>query len=740
MGKAIGIDLGTTNSVVAFKDVTVRTIQTGANNEDLCRSCVAYDRNGNFLVGNSVFAAWKRHTPNIVVSVKRLMGASINDANVQKMKNDKHSYPYGITKLSGGTEDAVAIVLRGKEFTPEQISAEILRALKNDADNKLSDVEYAVITVPAYFNEKQKSATKRAAKLAGIKVLQLLAEPTAAAISYGFDKLKDGEDKNILIYDFGGGTFDLSILTAVGGQFIENGAGGDRWLGGDDIDRLLSDYVKKQIEEVNNLDLNDLLDTKTDREVAEFTAELKKDVENAKKTLSQNSSVTVCVSNYLETEDGDPVEDVVVTRDAFEDLIRPLIERTIDLIDDLLAKTSISVDDLSNILLVGGSSCIPLVKKMLVEKYGSEKVLSSEKPMLAIAEGAAILAASMDTSKYKEDDDVDLDGETESTPDPDSMIIYTAKHNYYIQVQRDGKNVLDNIIAEQTPLPINVNKKYRTTVNNQKIIEVKLFSDAEDGTYDKLASGFFTISDNLPAGSDLNFKFDLDENETFRVSVKVVKTGKSTRVVLGRGNKDTSCLTEISSALEDVMSNTDVDENNKTTFVAKIQKVIETIQSGKLESDDPKWADLEQQVKMAKQLAMTQEEKENKLGEILASVLLNNFARYLDPTDRNEMKAKLDQLKSTTDKFEKESLQQELLDIAEQYGILLNIFMFKIAEKNVQNAQDAARASTAVDEMMNALNNQDIASINQIQSDNKDLLDKMNRDGKKIDWGTKIGG
>ena len=739
MGKAIGIDLGTTNSVVAFKDVTVRTIQTGANNEDLCRSCVALDRNGNFLVGNSVFAACKRHTPNIVVSVKRLMGASIKDANVQKMKNDKHSYPYGITTLSGGTEDAVAIVLRGKEFTPEQISAEILRALKNDADNKLSDVEYAVITVPAYFNEKQKSATKRAAKLAGIKVLQLLAEPTAAAISYGFDKLKDGEDKNILIYDFGGGTFDLSILTAVGGQFIENGAGGDRWLGGDDIDRLLSDYVKQKIEEVNNLNLNDLLDTKTDKEVAEFTAELKKDVENAKKTLSQNTSVTVCVSNYLETEDGDPVEDVVVTRDEFEDLIRPLIERTIDLIEDLLTKTSISVDDLSNILLVGGSSCIPLVKKMLVDKYGSEKVLSSEKPMLAIAEGAAILAASMDVSKYKDDDDDVDDGDTESAPDPDSMIIYTAKHNYFIQVQKEGRNVLDNIIAEQTPLPISVNKKYRTTVNNQKIIEVKLFSDAEDGTYEKNASGFFTISDNLPSGSDLNFKFDMDESETFRVSVKIVKTGKSTRVVLARGNKDASCLTEISSALEDVMGNSDIDENNKTSFIAKIQKVIETIQGGRLESDDTKWADLEQQVKMAKQLALTHEEKEDKIGEILATVLLNTFSKYLDPSDRSEMKSKLEQLRSTSDKFEKESLQQELLDLVEPYGILLNIFMFKIAEKNAESSQDAGRASTAFDEMMDALANHDIASINRIQRENNDLLEKMNKRGGGFDWGTGLG-
>lgn len=287
MGKAIGIDLGTTNSVVAFKDVTVRTIQTGANNEDLCRSCVALDKNGNFLVGNSVFNSWKRHAPNIVVSAKRLMGASINDSNVQKMKTNSHAYPFGIQKLSGGTEDSVAIVLRGKEYTPEQISAEILRALKNDADTKLGDVEYAVITVPAYFNEKQKSATKKAAKLAGLKVLQLLAEPTAAALSYGFDNLKDDEDKTLLIYDFGGGTFDLSILTAAGGQFVETGAGGDRWLGGDDIDAILSDYVKDQIEQQNGINLEELLSDKTDKEVAEFTAGLKKDVETRRRLLAK---------------------------------------------------------------------------------------------------------------------------------------------------------------------------------------------------------------------------------------------------------------------------------------------------------------------------------------------------------------------------------------------------------------------------------------------------------------------
>ena len=555
MGKAIGIDLGTTNSVVAFKDVQVRTIQTGANNEDLCRSCVAMDRNGNFIVGNSVFNSWKRHAPNIVVSAKRLMGASINDANVQKMKGDKHSYPFGIQKLSGGTEDAVAILLHGKEYTPEQISAEILRALKNDAANKLGDVEYAVITVPAYFNEKQKSATKKAAKLAGLKVLQLLAEPTAAALSYGFDNLKPDEDKTLLIYDFGGGTFDLSILTAAGGQFVETGAGGDRWLGGDDIDIILSDYVKEQIESNNNLNLQELLEEKTEKEVKEFTAGLKADVENAKKTLSQSTTATVFVSQYLEDEDGEPIDDIVVTRDTFESLIRPLIQRTIELIEDLLVKTSLTADDLSNILLVGGSSCIPMVKRMLVEKYGEEKVLSSEKPMLAIAYGAAILAASIDTSKWKDDEDGDFD---ENEAPSDGPIVYTAKHNYLIQVMKNGKKELEKFIDDQTPLPYSINRQFSTTVNDQKIVEVRLFSDAEDGTYDKLASGFFTISENLPAGSKLNFTFNLDEDETLRVKVKVVNTGKVAQVVLGRGNKDSSCLSEISSSIEEVMTDANI--------------------------------------------------------------------------------------------------------------------------------------------------------------------------------------
>ena len=151
MGKAIGIDLGTTNSVVAFKDTAVKVIQTGANNEDLCRSCVALDKSGQFLVGNSVYKNWKRYSPNIVVSVKRLMGTAFSDSQVQKMRADSKAYPFGIKKPLGGTSEAVSIVLRGKEYSPEFISGEILKSLKRDAATKLGDVTHAVITVPAYF-------------------------------------------------------------------------------------------------------------------------------------------------------------------------------------------------------------------------------------------------------------------------------------------------------------------------------------------------------------------------------------------------------------------------------------------------------------------------------------------------------------------------------------------------------------------------------------------------------------
>lgn len=494
MGKTIGIDLGTTNSVVAFKDATVRVVATGPNNEDLCRSCVALDPSGSFVVGNAPYKNWRRYAPNIVVSAKRLMGGSITDPQVQKMKADKDMYPYGISKLSGGTDNSVAIIMKGTEYTPEQISAEILRQLKNDASVKLGDeVTHAVITVPAYFNEKQKTATRKAAELAGLKVQRLLAEPTAAAISYGADKMAADEDKIFLVYDFGGGTFDLSILVASGGNFIESGTGGDRWLGGDDIDRIISEYVITEAGKVNNVDIHYAINSLSEKKKYAFQGEFKNEVESAKKVLSQSESATISIYDYLETEDGDPIDiEVSLTRANFENMIRPLIQRTLDLIDELLEKTAYPIDTIDNILLVGGSSCIPLVRKMLTDKYGQDKILASEKPMLAIAEGAAILSHSMGTESECPNCGKIIPVGADKCPychmstagaaptdtkDGGVLVSFTTKHKFFIEIADDADNKdYELIIGDNEVLPNEVSKKFYTLVENQKIIAVKLYN------------------------------------------------------------------------------------------------------------------------------------------------------------------------------------------------------------------------------------------------------------------------
>lgn len=731
MGKAIGIDLGTTNSVVAYKDTAVKVIQTGANNEDLCRSCVVLDKSGQFLVGNAVYKNWKRYSPNIVVSVKRLMGTGFSDPRVQKMRADSNAYPYGIKKPSGGTEEAVAIVLRGKEYSPEQISGEILKALKTDANTKLGDVTHAVITVPAYFTEKQKTATKKAAELAGLHVQRLLAEPTAAAISYGFDQMMPGESKQVLVYDFGGGTFDLSILMAVDGQFIESGSGGDRWLGGDDIDRLLSDFVCKEVEKRDGFSLSELLEEKTEKEKSEFIGGLKSGIEEAKKSLSQVENATVYFSDFLENEDGDPVEDFVISRSTFDTLITPLIKRTIDLIDELLEKTGIPIETIDNILLVGGSSCIPLVRKMLSDKYGSDKVLSSEKPMLAIAEGAAILAQSLPS------DEEAITATNIESAENQIGVVLTTKHQTFIQLENpDGSHRMEKIIDSQEVLPFEGNKKFRTVSNNQKIVEIKLFTDAENGSFIKTASGFFTISENLPAMSDLNFTFNLDEDETMTAKVKIVKTGKVAEIRLGRGQNDSSCLSELSQKIEDVLSNPQISDSKKATFIGEMQQIIDTINKNNYTPTDSRWGDFEEEIRVAHTRALMGDKQENNIGEIFATILLGEFSRFLSTEDETEMRELLFKIKNSNDNFEKDSIRQDLERIANKYSLLIHIFMFKLIGDNSSNPQVAGRAVCVYDEMVNALNNNNINEVNELIRSNGDLLEEIQSGSINIGMGT----
>lgn len=606
-GKSVGIYLGEKYSVVAFKDATVRVIATGPNNEDLCRSCVAIDRSGSFIVGNAPYNNWRRYAPNIVVSVRRLMGTVISDPQVKMMKADKDMYPFGIAKKSGGADDSVVVIMNGKEYTPEQISAEILRQLKNDASVKLGgEVTHAVITVPEYFNEKQMAATRKAAQLAGLTVQSLLSEPQAIAISYGVDRMAVNEDKAFLVYDFGGGSFDLSILIATGGYFIVAGTGGDHWLGGDDIDRLITEYVLTEAGKANNVDIHKLIEELPERKKYAFQGELKNSVETAQKELNRSDEVTICILDFLEDEDGSPFDiEVKLTRDKYESIIRPLVLRTLILIDDLLEKTAYPIDTIDKILLAGSVSCIPLVRNMLCDKYGKDKILSSEKPMLAIAEGAAILSSSLGVEVECQNCGKTISASKTECPqylefhqqvsvgEEGAHLNCSAKHSYFIQLTEDSNSIqYEKIIDENTPLPYEGHRRFFVNTPNQLIISYNLFSDTEDGTIERFGEVFFLIEKGFPLNDRLCITFCLDEDEILTVRASLENVKRPVKVILGRGLYDTHCCNNLMkkwrSSLSDVI--------NGQQLRSKIQMIIKDIIKSNPSSDNPIWQLYEQQL------------------------------------------------------------------------------------------------------------------------------------------------
>lgn len=752
MAKTIGIDLGTTNSVVAVKDVNVRTVTTGPNNEELCRSCVGFDKKTNeFIVGNTVYRNWKRYAPNIVVSVKRLMGASITDAQVKRMQQDKDMYPYDIAKLDGGTDQSTAIVLGGRQYTPEQLSAEILKSLRRDASVKLNEeVTHAVITVPAYFNEKQKAATRRAAELAGLKVQQLLAEPTAAAISYGCDKMGDDEDKIFVVYDFGGGTFDLSILAATKGIFAECGTGGDRWLGGDDIDRMLTNYVLDQVGQQHGIDLHAVIEELPERKRYGVQGQLKQFVEDAKKQLSTSNSARFIVDD-VETEDGDYIEvDITITRQQFEDMIRPMIERTIHLLDELLEAKSYPIDTIDHILLVGGSSCIPLVRQMLSEKYGADKVLCSEKPMLAIAEGAAILSQSLGTVVQCPECGATVDINADVCPKcgasmtmveapttdsngvaPAATVVKTASHKYFVETRTDADEVkYAQIIDAGEPLPHEKNQIFHTLVENQKIISLRLYNDIEDGGYEMISTGFFTISDNLPAGSELQFSFRLSNDEIMEASVRVPATGRTSKIRLGRGNKDDHCLMTINQLYDEAENDADINADKLADFFSVMQQQIDDINAHTYSPEDNKWQDIEDTLQRALREARSQEENPD-FPIVMAKILLNHFQAQMRDADIADIKKLLQETEKANGLARKQKLD-ELEKEVNRYGLLIDGYFFNIIAHNSDDPQKAQRAAVAYDQFMAAVQSNEGQRARNIVNANVDLFKSDDKNGRPI--------
>ncbi|WP_017295091.1 Hsp70 family protein [Geminocystis herdmanii] len=528
MGNIVGIDLGTTNSVASFKFAQTQVVE--GKEGALVRSIVAF-RDNKLIVGQQAYNQLLQDPENVIISIKRLMGRGFGDEVVQQqLKN----FGYKITQSQEGTENSIAVSLGGKEYKPEDISAEILKQVVNNAQayqesvGQQGKITKAVITIPAYFNDKQRYATENASVRAGLGKPILLPEPTAAAISYGFNPNSD-DVKTILVYDFGGGTFDSSLITVSGNQFIESGKAGDLWLGGDDIDDKLAELVKQKVAKEEGLDsIDTLIANMPYYQQVRFKADLKMATEKAKIDLSSKTEAMVNPSTPLLDEFGMAITvSVTITRGEFEAMILPLVKRSIEICRDAIKYSDYPEDMIDVILLVGGSSQIPLVQQEVKKAFGSDKVVVHPRPMYGVAEGAGIVSA----------------GVTE--------IVGTVSRDYCIQLDDDPRFQL---IKQGDVLPIQKNHTFKTAGNGQELIHFKFFSpdDVRQGidfrkNDERIGDMWLALDKPYPKGTEVDVMVELDEENSALTMTASLKNNHAIRVSgsFSRGNQDEKIASQV---------------------------------------------------------------------------------------------------------------------------------------------------------------------------------------------------
>ncbi|BAY27694.1 heat shock protein Hsp70 [Calothrix sp. NIES-2100] len=529
MGKAIGIDLGTTNSVAAFKLAEVEVVTADDNtppDRKLTRSLVAYEQ-GKLLVGDQAYNQLRADAENVIISIKRLIGRGFADPSVQKQQAE---FAYKITQPTQGTDNGVAVWLGGKEYQPEDISAEILKKVVQNAQayrqgiGKDEVIDQAVITVPAYFNDQQRHATRIAALKAGLTPLELLPEPTAAAISYGFSP-KGDDFKTILVFDFGGGTFDASLIQAAGTSFIESGKAGDLWLGGDDIDSRMIKFVKEQVSQQEKItDIDGLIAKMPHYQRIRFNADLKIAVERAKVELSTVTAAQISPATPLLDELGIaiPIE-VTISREQFEEVISDLVDRSIQICRKALEYAQHHMEMVDVVLMVGGSSQIPLVQRKVQEAFGANKVMVHPRPMYAVAEGAAIVAA----------------GQTDK--------VTTVSRDYYIKLV-DGQY---KVISRGDILPVTTSHTFKTSADGQRLIHFKFFSPDENEYYESIGDMWLGLNHHYPQGTEILVNLVLDEKNGVLAMTATLKNDPSERVscTFSRGRSDEKIYQELEAAI-----------------------------------------------------------------------------------------------------------------------------------------------------------------------------------------------
>ena len=495
MSKILGIDLGTTNSAMAVMEGSEPEILVNAEGDRTTPSVEGFRKDGERVVGKAAKNQAVTNPENTVSSVKRFIGRSYNET-----PEERKTVSY---KLQKGKDGRAVVDIDGKDYTPEEISAMVLQKLKNDAEKQLgSPVTQAVITVPAYFNDAQRQATKDAGKIAGLEVLRIINEPTAAALAYGLDKTN--KDEKILVFDLGGGTFDVSILELGDGVFEVASTAGDNHLGGDDWDQRIIDWMADKFQAENGIDL---------RQDKMALQRLKEAAEKAKMELSSTTQANINLPFITADASGPKHLDYTLTRAEFERITKDLLDRVKKPVEQALKDAGLKTGDIDEVILVGGSTRMPAVQDLVKKLTGKEPNMSVN-PDEVVAMGAAVQGGV-------------LAGDVEG-------ILLLDVTPLSLGVETMG-GVMTKMIERNTTIPTRKTEIYSTASDNQTSVEVHVLQGERQMAGDNKTLGKFQLT-GIPAARrgvpQIEVTFDIDANGIVNVSAKDLGTGKQQQITI----------------------------------------------------------------------------------------------------------------------------------------------------------------------------------------------------------------